>query len=672
MSDSGSPSSFTRRVSSAERVLQASAEGQKTGGRLAHTPEEFKRDERKPTRLNGEVVEERKDRDGQTKRIVIRTAQGDVEVERDGSKPLPQKGQKVEIEIQPKRSGQAIENVIIRTDNTARPAQTPVQPPSPENLRTSATPVDVQISGELQSQSAPLPQTGVSIDEIALTTPVRNIQAFIDAGTPLRFTSIDPAVLDQNILSAFYEVLQVNNLPDLLTVSAFSAPALQIDADVPALQTSNIFSYDSVQAALPNNLLVSTEQAGQNLPKIQETQLVLPEFSTPVASTSLEPATVLSEFFANVLPDFVQGPIQAVQTQGEILSPVTQALPDHIMVRVESVSPPLPVLTLPEVEGQNIKGLPLPVAEEGPVPASSLLSETQAGSLQAVITGQAADKLPTMSVFFARTEGGQTFMFHAPVDSFEPGMQITFTPVSDVPLIQHTEQNLAPVPLSVFMQSSPVWPSLTELVPVLATMNPQVAQALSSIAPNPGNAAQLPPALMLFVAAVRGGDLSTWLGDKTMDIIRRSGRGDIMGRIGQEASLLARMSGGPISGDWHGMNVPMFWDGEFQKAAFYYRDHEEEGAEGAEGKRRKYTRFIFDLSLSNMGGVQVDGLLRAERLDIILRTEKMLSQEMQRDMRRVYTQALGQTEFTGELSFQSDPRKWVTITPDERHIGVEA
>jgi hypothetical protein len=51
----------------------------------------------------------------------------------------------------------------------------------------------------------------------------------------------------------------------------------------------------------------------------------------------------------------------------------------------------------------------------------------------------------------------------------------------------------------------------------------------------------------------------------------------------------------------------------------------------------KQTRFIFDLSLDALGKVQLDGLFRAKRLDLIVRTLTPFSLPMQQDMRRIYS-----------------------------------
>ena len=73
-----------------------------------------------------------------------------------------------------------------------------------------------------------------------------------------------------------------------------------------------------------------------------------------------------------------------------------------------------------------------------------------------------------------------------------------------------------------------------------------------------------------------------------------------------------------------------------------------------------------------MGKVQIDGLFRPARLDVIVRTQSPFSQSMTQDMRATYARALRETGVTGELSFQNQPGQWVTITPEKQNYGATA
>ena len=62
-----------------------------------------------------------------------------------------------------------------------------------------------------------------------------------------------------------------------------------------------------------------------------------------------------------------------------------------------------------------------------------------------------------------------------------------------------------------------------------------------------------------------------------------------------------------------------------------------------------------------MGKVQLDGLHRNDRLDLIIRTEDPFSRSMQFQMKAAYTDALETSNLNGDLSFQNDPQNWINI-----------
>jgi hypothetical protein len=167
--------------------------------------------------------------------------------------------------------------------------------------------------------------------------------------------------------------------------------------------------------------------------------------------------------------------------------------------------------------------------------------------------------------------------------------------------------------------------------------------------------------VLFFIAAVRGGDLTQWLGNNAVDALRRGGKTGLLNRLGQESSALNRLAGDPVANDWRAMSLPMMFDNQMHKIALYYKNDSESQQKDQQGKQ---TRFIFDLSLDALGKVQLDGLFRAKRFDLIVRTLTPFSLPMQQDMRRIYSGALGETSITGDLSFQNKPEQWVTITPE--------
>ena len=215
-----------------------------------------------------------------------------------------------------------------------------------------------------------------------------------------------------------------------------------------------------------------------------------------------------------------------------------------------------------------------------------------------------------------------------------------------------------------FLQPESQWSVLHDIFETSSYVLQQPTAQISGQIPSTRNLAQIAPALLLFIAAARGGELPQWLGERTLDALNRSGRGDLISRLNSEGQALQRLSG-ETSGDWRSMPVPLYHEGQIQKVILHSRSGDD-GAQGSDTKSDGMTRFLFDLSMEAMGAVQLDGLFHAPKstkcegkLDLILRTQEPLSPPMREAMRRLYARGLEQACVTGELGFQDGTDRWV-------------
>ena len=121
-----------------------------------------------------------------------------------------------------------------------------------------------------------------------------------------------------------------------------------------------------------------------------------------------------------------------------------------------------------------------------------------------------------------------------------------------------------------------------------------------------------------------------------------------------------------MGGDWRGVYLPFVADQNIYKVPLYYKDMSDEQSEEDIRKKRRL-RFLFDLNLSRMGDVQIDGFLQGSdvssdkntRLDLVMRTRTPLSSPMQTRMKQLYAGAVERSRLTGELSFQFKADQWV-------------
>ncbi|MEZ5919478.1 MAG: hypothetical protein R3D66_06125 [Alphaproteobacteria bacterium] len=307
---------------------------------------------------------------------------------------------------------------------------------------------------------------------------------------------------------------------------------------------------------------------------------------------------------------------------------------------------------------------------------TALLGGGQAGTLSGVITGLTAESLPLVTFWMPQAEAAQTFALQFPADAqgIVPGTRISIMP-QGTPFppasMQVSMQGAAPFSLPALLTPAP-WPVMEDIYQALAQNAPQAARAFASALPGPAAPATMGAAALFFIAALRAGDIQGWAGEKVLETLRRAGRPGLVERMSQEGRALQGLAGRePASAqEWRSLPLPLFWEGDIHRLALHYRQEKAEDEPGKAGGSK--TRFIFDLELDHMGKVQLDGLFHAARLDVILRTEEIFSQAAQAQMRRLYADALKQTQITGELSFQTQPGQWVTVSVVQDGFGAEA
>ncbi len=600
-------------------------------------------------KLSGEVVRENRDES-----VRVRTERGDIDIRPpEGQKP-PDKGQRVEIEIRPSRNpDQPPETATIRP----APPQTPT-PPAPD--RTASTPVRIEID-------TAAPETRPATTASGATPPPATSPAPEDlAGLIVRLTPV----------SSGQQAAQ----PAAISVPAPPPPANPA-ADAPLLNTTPLPAALPAATQPPLPLSAAPPQSPVGLAQ------TISEFLAQPAAPSLTPSG--SGLVSGPVPE-APGVLIPPPPQGAPSTPPLfpgQPLPAGSMailnMRIEAAFPPsspaLPAFALPDAGGEagaadtplNIKTGVLPSPVQPP-------PET----INAIVTGKTTANFPIVTIFPSgltpelSAESGQAFIMAIPGENIPIGTQLQLTP-QILPDLAPGAPMSAPSPFPIPAMPGP-WPVMDELLQNIMQLSPQATQTLINIIPSPANPVQMSPAMLFFLAAVRGGDLTQWIGERAVETLRREGRAPILSRLAQESSALNRLAAEPLPQEWRAVTLPMYHQGEIHKIALHYR-HErapDDGGEAAGGLRG--TRFVFDLSLNAMGRVQVDGLFRpvssaGKRLDLVLRTEQVFSAHAQGDMRQIYARALRDTQITGELSFQNRPEQWFVISAAPgRSPGVSA
>ncbi|MFQ6018015.1 MAG: hypothetical protein ACE5KF_07445 [Kiloniellaceae bacterium] len=207
------------------------------------------------------------------------------------------------------------------------------------------------------------------------------------------------------------------------------------------------------------------------------------------------------------------------------------------------------------------------------------------------------------------------------------------------------------------------WPALEEAVRVLQSLGgPAGTTAIAPPAiPQPGP--KLASGLLFFLAALSGGQLSGWLGGQTAQALKDAGRAGLLARLGRDFGQLSRFTE-PADGEWRLFPIPLFDGGRLdQLRLFLRRRHHGRGTAGG-GEADEATRFVLEVELSRLGDLQLDGLVRDKRFDLILRTRRPLPEDMRHDITEIFRNANDATGYTGNIGFQASP-DWHFIPIEE-------
>jgi len=164
--------------------------------------------------------------------------------------------------------------------------------------------------------------------------------------------------------------------------------------------------------------------------------------------------------------------------------------------------------------------------------------------------------------------------------------------------------------------------------------------------------------MLFFLSALKGGDIKGLFGDTASRVIDKE-RPGLINRLGAEFQAMSRLADEPQSGDWRLALIPM-WNGEkVEQIRYFWRG----AGGGEEGESEEETRFVLDLDLSNLGHLQVDGLVKAKRnhLDLIIRTDQPLSPEMRTDISTIFETARETLGLGGQVAFQAAPANFITV-----------
>jgi len=469
----------------------------------------------------------------------------------------------------------------------------------------------------------------------------------------------------QNLLNAAPQTV-TNNIfnPATSQNNALNIPP-NLGQTVPqptALTTPN--ATQIIQTNLPTQIPVTqTITTAQTLNTTQinaALQSIAPSAGNPVtAAAPAPPATT---------PQNINTALQPILFDPKTPNAVTVQNAPQLDVQIVKITPPAAQIVSPNITAQPQSQPTLNIPAATPFP-SALIGNTSAASLNAQVTGFTAQGLPLITAKLPGASLPQSFIMQYRPNNLVLGSQLQIIPKSAPTLPPLAIQPQTANPLLQGFQ----WPALDELYNGLLQISPQAASSLTRSLPSASNPTQMGAAAMMFIAAVKTGDMNGFLGDKKIELLQRAGKENLLSRLTQGADAGARAAPeAASSAEWRAVPLPMFWEGEIQRVTLYTRHESQNQQDEHNDNKNGQTRFVFDLSLTRMGKVQLDGFLKDQRLDLVVRTENAFSQPMQQTMRQAYTGALDQTSLSGDLNFQGSTDNWVNVLENQEKFGANA
>ncbi|MFO0388854.1 MAG: hypothetical protein ACK502_03940 [Alphaproteobacteria bacterium] len=299
-----------------------------------------------------------------------------------------------------------------------------------------------------------------------------------------------------------------------------------------------------------------------------------------------------------------------------------------------------------------------PTAPLQSAPANTAAAPIATGQIiQAVVTGstQAGETI-------LYTPSGATLQLSTTTPLVQ-GIKLTFevgtirpsgTAISQV---INTEE---PAPLAALARN---WASLQQIYSLLGESID--ASGITSLFGQPNVQAQsgaginpqaISTGLLVFIAALRGGDFRGWLGRDNISKLEDQGHTSLIRKAEGEFLSLGKQFGDVQPGQWQTLFFPLAVHGQVEQVRFFLK-RDKKQKNDRDNTTEDDTRFIVELDLSQMGELQLDGFIRKDpktlEFDLYIRTRTQLDDATRQDIFTIYNEMAQLTGYKGQLAFQT-------------------
>ena len=220
--------------------------------------------------------------------------------------------------------------------------------------------------------------------------------------------------------------------------------------------------------------------------------------------------------------------------------------------------------------------------------------------------------------------------------------------------IVSAEESILPAPVlsntisSLFANRN--WPALNEALELIQSSETLTTQQFSTLKV-PKLDSQMAANILFFISALRGGDIRNWLGNEVAGRIQNS-RPELYARLAEEYNQLGRSVSETNTGDWRTTLIPLFNGSEFE---FFQMNFRRGSNDPSKKDDEDFARFIVDLELSNLGRIQLDGLIssKGKQFDLFVRSAIPFTKSMRRDLNKIFSECIEITGLSGNIIMQS-------------------
>lgn len=200
-------------------------------------------------------------------------------------------------------------------------------------------------------------------------------------------------------------------------------------------------------------------------------------------------------------------------------------------------------------------------------------------------------------------------------------------------------------PQSVPQTAAPV----TKLLETLKPLNLPEQIMSDIVSKMPAGDKKMLVNLVNYVKASVHQDIKQWLGPELVDRLAASGP---EGREALQQLTTAFNNSTRETPAWRMVEIP-FYNGEsLEKIRLAVKKYNEDDEESPEQQKQKYgTRFVVDTNFTKLGRFQFDGysLLRDKRFDLIIRTERQVSDDLCANIMRIFKNTLHEVDYVGTI-----------------------